>query len=94
MDGQVSIRKAAGQAVGIIDVSEINERDVIDLPAVSATQSLQAGRILRHLGLLEQGVRVVPARAPPELTERVFEPWLDDPFPDYETEPVMIYADG
>jgi len=48
-------------------------------------------RILRHLGLWQQGVRVGPARDPP--VERVIEPWLDDPFPDYDTEPVM-YANG
>jgi len=47
-------------------VALINEREVIE-------------RILRHPGLWEQGVRVVPARAPPELAERVIEPWLDDP---------------
>ena len=60
-------------------------------------------RILRHLGLWEQGVRVTPARAPPEHSEWVIppspvgyggqaEPYLDDPFPDYDTEPVMAYA--
>ena len=53
----------------------------------------------------EQGVRVVPARAPPEMADRVIppspvgyggqaEPWLDDPFPDCDTEPVMAYANG
>jgi hypothetical protein len=42
--------------------------------------------------LWAQGVRVSPARAPPEIVERVIEPWLDDPFPDYDTEPVMAYA--
>jgi len=26
--------------------------------------------------------------------ERVIEPCLDDPFPDYDTEPVMMYANG
>ncbi len=59
-------------------------------------------RILRHLGLWEQGVRVFPARAPPEPDEWVIEPCYDDPFPclprrillsgrrrDYDTEPVM-----
>ena len=51
-------------------------------------------RILRHLGLWQQGVRVSPARAPPELVEGVIEPWLDDPFPDYDVEPVMAYANG
>jgi hypothetical protein len=51
-------------------------------------------RILRHLGLWEQGVRVLPARAPPEIAEWVIEPCYDDPFPDYDTEPVMMYASG
>jgi hypothetical protein len=37
-------------------------------------------------------VRVSPARAPPEIAEWVIEPCLDDPFPDYDTEPVMAYA--
>jgi len=60
-------------------VSLIDDREVIE-------------RILRHLGLWAQGVRVSPARAPPEIVERVIEPWLDDPFPDYDTEPVMAYA--
>ena len=49
---------------------------------------------LRHLGLWQQGVRVSPARAPPEVAERVIEPWLADPFPGYDTEPVMMYANG
>ena len=49
-------------------------------------------RILRHLGLWEQGVRVLPARAPPEIVDRAIEPCFDlsrrslakadDPFPD------------
>ena len=51
-------------------------------------------RILRHLGLWEQGVRVSPARAPPEIADRVIEPWLDDPFPDYDTEPIVAYANA
>jgi hypothetical protein len=51
-------------------------------------------RILRHLGLWSQGVRVLPARAPPEIVDRVIDPWLDDPFSDYEIEPVMAYANG
>ncbi len=38
-------------------------------------------RILRHLGLWETGVRVSPARAPPEPGEWVIEPCYDDPFP-------------
>ena len=51
-------------------------------------------QILCHLGLWEQGIRVFPARAPPEIADRVIEPWLTDPFPDYDTEPVMIYANA
>jgi Zn finger protein HypA/HybF involved in hydrogenase expression len=61
-------------------VSLINERDVIE-------------RILRHLGLWEEGVRVSPARASPDVAGRVIEPCLDDPFPDYDSEPLMGYAD-
>lgn len=34
-------------------------------------------RILRHLGLSQQGVRVTAARAAPEVAERVIEPWMD-----------------
>lgn len=48
-------------------------------------------RILRHLGLWEAGVRVESARDPPEPDEPVFEPWLDDPFPDYDHEPVFAH---
>jgi len=46
-------------------------------------------RIPRHLGLWEAGVRVESARAPPEPDEPILEPWLDDPFPDYDHEPVF-----
>ena len=62
-------------------VSLIDDGDVIE-------------RILRHMGLWQQGVRVSPAREPPEIAEWVIEPWLDDPFPDYDTEPVMAYANA
>ena len=49
-------------------VALIDEREVIE-------------RILRHLGLWETGVRVSPARAPPEPGDWVIEPCYDDPFP-------------
>jgi hypothetical protein len=62
-------------------VSLIDDRAVIE-------------RILRHLGLWQQGVRVSPTRAPPEIVDRVIEPWLDDPVPDYDTEPLMMNANG
>jgi Zn finger protein HypA/HybF involved in hydrogenase expression len=53
-------------------------------------------RILRHLGLWQQGVRVSPTTGPPATVpgERIIDPWLDDPFPAYDTEPVMMYANG
>lgn len=50
-------------------------------------------RILRHLGLWEAGVRVESARDPPEPAEPIVEPWLDDPFPDYDHEPVMAFSE-
>ena len=63
-------------------VALINEREVIE-------------HILRHLGLWAPGVRVQSGTdPPPEIVERVIEPWLDDPFPDYDTEPIMAYANG
>jgi len=37
-------------------------------------------------------VRVTPTTGPPRPT--VIEPWLDDPFPDYDTEQVVAYANG
>ena len=72
-------------------VALIDEQDVIK-------------RILGHLGLWEQGVRVDSGTDPPP-GHPVIEPWLacspkleerrrDDPFPDYDTEPVMAYANG
>jgi hypothetical protein len=34
-------------------------------------------------------VRVESARDPPEPAEPIIEPWLEDPFPDYDHEPVI-----
>ena len=59
-------------------VALIDDRDVIE-------------KILRHLGLWQQGVRVMPSRAPP-ANETVIELWPDNPFPDYDTDPVMAWA--
>lgn len=61
-------------------VALINEHDVIK-------------RVLHHLGLWKQGVRVSPiklSRAPPE-TGRTVELFPDDPSLDYDIEPVMNY---
>jgi len=58
-------------------VALLDDRDVIE-------------RILRHLGLWEQGVRVHTGADPP--AEYTVEPWLEDPFPDYDTEPILTYA--
>jgi len=41
-------------------------------------------RILRHLGLWEAGRQVESASDSPEPAELVIEPWLDNPFPDYD----------
>ena len=49
-------------------------------------------RILRHLGLWQQGVRVESGPDPPG--DWVIEPCFDDPIPDYDTEPDLIYANG
>ena len=59
-------------------VSLIDEEDVIE-------------RILRHLGLWQEGVRVHSGTDPPG--ETTLDPWLDDPFPDYDTEPVVAFRD-
>ena len=60
-------------------VALIDEREVIE-------------KILRHLGLWEEGVRVHTGTDPP--SETTVEPWLHDPFADYDTEPVIMYANG
>jgi len=64
-------------------VALIDDREVIE-------------SILRHLGLWEQGVRVSPSTGPPVIVpgERIIESFIDDAFPDYDTEPVMVYANG
>lgn len=56
-------------------------------------------KILRHLylwpGQAEPAClsRALPTTPPPDSGERIIEPYFDDPFPDYDTEPVMAYAD-
>ncbi len=47
-------------------------------------------RILRHLGLWQQGVRVASGTDPP--TDWVIEPCFDDAHPDYDTEPDLACA--
>ena len=49
-------------------------------------------RILRHLGLWQQGVRVIPGPDPP--AELVIEPCFADATPDYDTDPDLLYANG
>ena len=66
-------------ATGATTPAEVWPREVIE-------------RILRHLGLWEQGIRVHTGTDPP--SECTIEPWLDDPFPDYDTEPVLTYANS
>ena len=47
-----------------------------------------------NANILTAPMPILPARAPPEVAEWVIEPCYDDPFPDYDTEPVMMYANG
>ena len=65
-------------------VSLIDERDVIE-------------KMLKCLGLWEQGVRVESNRhsgADPPGGEWVYEPVDHEPFPDYDSEPVLFYANA
>ena len=57
--------------------SLIDEEDVIE-------------RILRHLGLCQEGGCVHSTTDPPG--EMTLDLWLDRPFPDYETEPVVAFS--
>ncbi len=85
-------------------IKKVWEADPLQCPRCSCEMRIVAlideraviERILRHMGLWAQGVRVSPSTGPPEPVsgERIIEPWLDDPFPDYDTEPVMAYANG
>jgi len=55
-------------------------------------------KILRHLKLWPEQAepaclsRAPPSTPPPDDGERIIELCFDDPFPDYDTEPVMAYA--
>ena len=65
-------------------VSLIDERDVIV-------------KMLKCLGLWEQGVRVETncnSGTDPPKGDWVYEPVDHDPFPDYDTEPVLFYANA
>ena len=65
-------------------VSLIDERDVIE-------------KILKCLGLWQEGVRVDPQRqtgTDPPPGDWVYEPVDQDPFPDYDNEPVLFYANA
>ncbi len=64
--------------------SLIDERDVIV-------------KMLKCLGLWQQGVRVDPQQqsgTDPPNGDWVYEPVDQDPFPDYDTEPVLFYANA
>ena len=65
-------------------VSLIDERDVIE-------------KMLKCLGLWQQGVRVDPQQqsgTDPPGGDWIYEPVDQDPFPDYDTEPVLFYANA
>ncbi|NCC51380.1 MAG: hypothetical protein EOM20_09215 [Spartobacteria bacterium] len=83
--------------VSLIDDRDVIERILRHLGWLGLRSSMsEAG--------WQQGVRVMPSRAP-TANETVIPPspigcggqaelWLDDPFPDYDTEPVMMYANA
>ena len=58
-------------------VSLIDEEDVIE-------------RILRHLGLWQEGCACIPA--PTRRAKRPSIRGSSDPFPDYDTEPVVAFS--
>jgi len=74
-------------AAGAPDTAEVEVIALIDDDEV-------IGEIPRHLKLWpEQGAPSCLSRAPPpDGGERIIEPCFDDLFPDYDTEPVMAYA--
>ena len=54
-------------------------------------------KMLKCQGLWQQGVRVDPQRqsgADPPSGQWVYEPIDQDPFPDYDSEPVLFYANA
>jgi hypothetical protein len=79
-------------------IKKVWEADPLICPTCSREMRIVAlidqreviGRILRHLGLWEEGVPLHPARAPPE-GEGAEELFPGDPFPDYSADPVMEY---
>jgi len=63
-------------------VSLIDERDVIE-------------KMFKCLGLWQEGLRVEPNHHSGTDTPQedwVYEPWEQDPFPNYDTDPVLFYA--
>jgi len=81
--------------VALIDERQVIERILRHLglwPALRLVRrsSWSEGGSLGEGG--EQGMRVRPSTGPPVAApeERVVEPWLDDPFPDYDTDPVNL----
>jgi hypothetical protein len=47
-------------------------------------------RILRHLGLWQEGCASIPA--PTRPGETTLDPWLDDRFFDYHTQPLAAFS--
>ncbi len=78
-----------GRSTGLVCLTRAREMRILSL--ISERALIQ--RILRHLGFGEHGGRVRPTRNPP-TPETVIEPWLGDPFLDYDTDPVMANANG
>ena len=76
-------------------VSLIDERDVIE--KMLKCLGLPGRRSSMSEGGWEQGVRVEPnchSGTDPPNGDWVYEPVDQDPFPDYDTEPVLFYANA
>jgi hypothetical protein len=67
-------------------------------PLLPCGQPVSLRSALRHLKQWPQQAeqaclsRAPPDTPPPDGGERIVELCFDDPFPDYDTEPVMAYA--
>jgi hypothetical protein len=67
-------------------VPEVREMRIVSL--IDEEDAIE--RILRHLGLCQEGMRVHCGTDP--TNETTHAPWFDDPFPDYDTEPVVAFS--
>jgi hypothetical protein len=71
------------------------QREMRIVPLIDEREVIE--KMLKCLGFWEQGVRVEPnhhSGTDPPNGDWVYEPIDQDPFPDYDTEPVLFYANA